>query len=126
MPHTKNLKGFTLVELIVTITIIAILGAIAFTAFNGFQSSARDSSRASDLANLSQGLDTYYIKTGSYPNPDNSFTVTYSGGSLWYQGTVGDTLINILSSNGSKLSKKPTDPLAPSREYTYSRSAYGN
>ncbi|MDP2103795.1 MAG: hypothetical protein Q8K26_02645, partial [Candidatus Gracilibacteria bacterium] len=109
-----------------TITIIAILGAIAFTAFNGFQSSARDSSRASDLANLSQALDTSYIKTGSYPNPDNSFTVTYSGGSLWYQGTVGDTLINILSSNGSKLSKKPTDPLTPNREYTYSRSAYGN
>jgi len=119
-------SGFTLVELIVTITIIAILWAIAFTAFNGFQSSARDSSRASDLANLSQAFDTSYIKTGSYPNPDNSFTVTYSGWSLWYQWTVWDTLINILSSNGSKLSKKPTDPLAPSREYTYSKSAYGN
>jgi len=126
MPHTKNLKWFTLVELIVTITIIAILWTIAFTAFNGFQSSARDSSRASDLANLSQALDTYYIKTGSYPNPDNSFTVTYSGWSLWYQWTVWDTLINILSSNGSKLSKKPTDPLTTTREYTYSKSAYGN
>jgi len=138
MNHTKNKplptspyqgrskSGFTLVELIVTITIIAILWAIAFTAFNGFQSSARDSTRASDLANLSQALDTSYIKSGSYPNPDNSFTVTYSGWSLWYQWTVWDTLINTLSSNGSKLSKKPTDPLAPSREYTYSKSAYGN
>lgn len=119
-------KGFTLVELIVTITIIAILWVIAFTAFKGFESSARDSTRSSDLANLSQWLDTSYIKTGSYPNPDNAFTVTYSGWSLWYQWTVWDTLINILSSNGSKLSKKPTDPLSPTREYTYSKSAYGN
>lgn len=71
--------GFTLVELIVVITILVILGTIAFTSISGFSGNARDSSRASDLSNLSKGLDITYQKTDSYPAPDNPFSVTYSG-----------------------------------------------
>lgn len=84
----KNLHGFTLVELIVVITILVILGTIAFTSLTGYSGSARDSNRVSDVSNISKGLDITYIKTGSYPTPDNFFSVTYSGGILWTQGTI--------------------------------------
>ena len=81
----KTYKGFTLVELIVVITILVILGTIGFVQLGSFAGGARDSSRVSDLTNISKGLDITMIKTGAYPNPDNSFTVTYSGGALWTQ-----------------------------------------
>ncbi|MDD2916992.1 MAG: type II secretion system protein, partial [Candidatus Gracilibacteria bacterium] len=47
-----SMLGFTLVELIVVITILVILGTIAFLNLSGFQSSARDSSRIENLSNL--------------------------------------------------------------------------
>ncbi|MDD3144849.1 MAG: type II secretion system protein [Candidatus Gracilibacteria bacterium] len=45
-------KAFTLVELIVVITILAILGTIAFINLQGYSVSARDSKRLSDITNI--------------------------------------------------------------------------
>ena len=42
-------KAFTLVELIVVITILAILGTIAFISLNGYSAQARDSKRLTDV-----------------------------------------------------------------------------
>jgi prepilin-type N-terminal cleavage/methylation domain-containing protein len=44
--------GFTLVELIVVITILVILGTIAFLNLSGFQGSARDGDRITTLKNI--------------------------------------------------------------------------
>lgn len=74
----RNSYAFTLVELIVVITILVILGTIAFISLSGYSGSARDSSRVSDITNLSKSLDIAYIKTSMYPSPDNAFSVTYS------------------------------------------------
>jgi prepilin-type N-terminal cleavage/methylation domain-containing protein len=124
--QSKKYKGFTLVELIVVITILVILGTIAFINLFGFQGSARDSARVSDLTNLSKSLDVAYIKTNTYPMPDNSFSVaSSSGGTIWYQGTIGDSVINILGAGAVKMNKKPTDPLKITKEYSYSKLAYG-
>jgi prepilin-type N-terminal cleavage/methylation domain-containing protein len=126
-PNTKKYTPFwfTLVELIVVITILVILWTIAFTSLAGYSGSARDSSRISDLTNISKGLDIAYAKTSSYPMPDSYFTVTYSGWNVWYQWEVGTTVMNILTSAGAKLSKQPPlDPLVTTAKYTYSKVAY--
>ncbi|MDD2745051.1 MAG: prepilin-type N-terminal cleavage/methylation domain-containing protein, partial [Candidatus Gracilibacteria bacterium] len=85
-PKNKYTFGFTLIELIVVITILAILGTIGFLSIGGYSSKARDSARISDVANLSKSLDVSIVTVGSYPTPDNSFAVTYSGGTIWNQG----------------------------------------
>ncbi len=127
--HKYNNKPFwfTLVELIVVITILVILWTIAFTSLWWYSSSARDSSRVSDLTNLSKALEITYQKMSSYPDPDNLFAVTYSGWLVWAQWTIGNTTINLINAWwGVKMNKKPTDPLVPSKEYSYSKLAYGN
>lgn len=82
---TKRRHGFTLVELIVVITILVILGTIAFVSLGSYAGTARDGSRVSDLANLSKGLDLFYVKNGSFPDPSGATSVTYSGAAIWQQ-----------------------------------------
>ncbi len=54
MRNTKS--AFTLVELIVVITILAILGTIAFISLQGYSAEARNSKRIQDLSSISSSL----------------------------------------------------------------------
>jgi len=56
----KN-RGFTIVELLVVIVVIAILAAITIVAYNGIQVRARDNVRKQDLAQISKALKLYAI-----------------------------------------------------------------
>jgi prepilin-type N-terminal cleavage/methylation domain-containing protein len=59
MRSTKN-QAFTLVELIVVITILAILGTIAFISLQGYSQDAKNSKVTSDVSSLAQKVN---IKT---------------------------------------------------------------
>lgn len=64
----KNKKnGFSLIELLVVLTIIAILSGAALAALTGFRASARDTKRVSDLRNTQNYLELYFNKCGRYP-----------------------------------------------------------
>ncbi len=120
MKKTQNNFWFTLVELIVVITILAILWTIAFISLQWYSAQARDSKRVSDIQNIKKSLELFSLNTWKYPEPDSYFTVKYWSQDLRYQWTVWDQVSTNLSKN---LNEKPTDPLTGS-EYTYSRT-YG-
>lgn len=63
----KTSSGFTIVELLIVIVVIAILAAITIVAYNGLQQRARDSQRDVDVATIQKALDLYYIDNGQYP-----------------------------------------------------------
>jgi prepilin-type N-terminal cleavage/methylation domain-containing protein len=64
----KNKKGFTLIELIVSVTIIAVLTIVGMVSFSGTNKGARDSRRMADLENIRMSLELYRQGTGdSYP-----------------------------------------------------------
>lgn len=60
-------KGFTLVELLVTISILAILTTIALIYYLGTQSRARDARRKSDLTTIQATLEQYHADQSYYP-----------------------------------------------------------
>jgi len=66
----KN-SGFTIVELLVVIVVIAILAAITIVSYTGISSRANNSALQSDLTNASQQLKMYYTLYGSYPTIDS-------------------------------------------------------
>lgn len=51
-------KAFTLVELIVVITILAILGTIAFISLQGYSGDAKNSKVTSDLRNIASAIES--------------------------------------------------------------------
>lgn len=53
----NNLQGFTLVELLVVITIIAILSVVGLTIFSGVQRNARDTKRRADIDAIAKALE---------------------------------------------------------------------
>ncbi len=59
-------EGFTLIELLVVIIIIGILAAIAVPVFMSQRSRAADATAKSDLRNLAQFEEAYFVDTNSY------------------------------------------------------------
>lgn len=77
----KNKYGFTLVELLVVISIIGILTMISVASYTTAQIKARDSQRKSDLDGISKALMLYYNDTGSFPGsfPFGDSAVGFTG-----------------------------------------------
>jgi prepilin-type N-terminal cleavage/methylation domain-containing protein len=111
----KNKKAFTLVELIVVITILAILWTIAFISFQNYSKNSRDWVRVADINSIKKTLELFITEKWFYPMPDNGTQITYSWATAWVQWTVWDNVII----NLWRINKKPTDPLT-NNEYTYS------
>lgn len=61
------MKGFTLVELLVVITIIAFLSTIGFVMYGQFTKSARDARRQSDLKFIQSALEDFHADQLYYP-----------------------------------------------------------
>lgn len=80
---TKNRSaGFTLVELIIVIVVIAILSAITVVGFNGIVSRSRDARRISDIDAISKALEQYYMVNNQYPVIGTG-TADPCGGEAW-------------------------------------------
>lgn len=61
------IKGFTLVELLIVVIILAILAAIVVPQFASSTDDAKISSAKSTLSNLRGAIDLYYQQHGKYP-----------------------------------------------------------
>lgn len=102
-------KGFTIVELLIVIVVIAILAAITIVAFNGVQQRARNAQVVSGVQAYNKALRSYYVDNGSYPGTAGCLGDNYPSGRCW-EGDSGTFDVNAtLDSNlSSYLSAKPT------------------
>jgi len=66
-------KAFTLVELLVTMAIIAVLAAIVAVSLTRSQKIARDTQRKSDLASVASALGNYFVDNKKYPAGNGAF-----------------------------------------------------
>lgn len=101
-------SGFTLVELLVVIVIIAILAAITMVAYNGIQGRARDAGRLSDIETIAKALELYYGDNGQYPYGSCTSGCLINGS---WSDTNDGSWANLASALVPKyISSMPTEP----------------
>ena len=102
-------KGFTIVELLIVIVVIAILAAISVVAYSGIQGRALDSRRLSDIKKIQQGIELYRIQNGAFPPVAdvNDWEMSH---------IVGNNFLRPLVTSGI-MSTVPLDPVNDSTSY---------
>ncbi len=63
----KKKRGFTLIELTVSISIIAIIIGTVVISFHNIRENARNSNRAQDIREIQIALERYYLDHQTYP-----------------------------------------------------------
>lgn len=95
--------GFTIVELLIVIVVIAILAAVTIVAYNGISNRATDSRRASDIAAIKRMLLIYHNDHGGLPMTGAG---KYTGTNIYagWDSSHSPTWLAFL---------KPTNPVIP-------------
>jgi len=117
-------KAFTLVEIIVVVSIVALLMTFGFSSYTSAQRRARDTKRVADMNEFINAINTFQLEERRGPNEDDfcESSIGNSGGSCpvsppqsrWVRGGVWNDLVG-----GGYLSELPTDPLNNSEYYYY-------
>lgn len=82
-------RGFTLVELMIGITIISILWTVGFISYIKHTSKVRDTARSSDIKNIVKVLNLHHTRWSKFPTPTDPVDITYSWAVVWSQGVFG-------------------------------------
>ncbi|HPF30886.1 MAG TPA: beta-propeller fold lactonase family protein [Candidatus Saccharibacteria bacterium] len=90
----KNINGFTIVEMLITIVIIGILMTIGITSFSNIRTEVQDQDKLSKATVISQALENYYEKHGEYPDCNQIVGVSSTDAS----STLDDIDPNIFAS----------------------------
>ena len=105
---SKNIgsnSGFTLIEILIVVAIIAILASVVLVGLGPTQQSGRDARRISDLHEVQTGLELYYSKYGAYPTSSS------------VNGSAYSAMSSLLKSSGIGVSSVPQDPSAGKTYY---------
>ena len=113
MQWAKQKSGFTIVELLIVVVVIAILAAITIVAYNGIQARTTVAAIQSDIRGAMSKIETYKVLNNTYPDNTDAaliavgFSISkglYSttGGNYLYCGsnTAPGYVIVVLGKNG--------------------------
>ena len=114
--------GFTLIELIIVISVLAILAGAMVPRFSGRLAAGRDARRLSDINMIRDAIDQYYQDKGVFPPANPNAT---AGG--WDVSDDGDFIPDLVDKG--YLTEVPRDPVNDAthqyRYFVYSKGQYG-
>lgn len=99
----KNTNGFTIVELLIVIVVIAILATISIVAYQGIQQRANNSKTLSAVNAYIKALQMYKVDNGQYPPTTSCLGLGYAD-NLCQSGAAGSVGVNNGNLNTTHLS----------------------
>ncbi len=111
----SRVSWLTIPELLVSMTILAILGTIWFISFTGYTQDAREMVRKTHVSDITKVMSLYKQKARKYPEATDGVDITYSWSTVWTQWTFGETTMAEIG----KIFGDMKDPKY-GNEYTYS------
>lgn len=99
----KRNSAFTLVELIVVITILSILATIWFLSYKSYTIDSRDTNRITNLNTIHEWLKVSKLTNGRYVKPDDFIYISW----LWYQWYAWENVKTTIKSTWNM--KDPSD-----------------
>lgn len=112
--------AFTLMELMVVITILSVLMLIVYSYFSWYIKESRDTARFYNLKTIDTSLNLFKSISWKYPIPTNWIDITYSWATLWTQWTFDDNMLRTIK----RLNQKPID-IVSLNDFSYSLSYNG-
>lgn len=107
-------SGFTIVELLIVIVVIAILAAITIVAYSQISARARDAERKDELTTLAKVTHLYNVDKGDYVQAGCGMVAVGAEGSGWlnsdYDGAGTAVTINDCLINNKNLARPLIDP----------------
>lgn len=103
-------KGFTIVELLIVIVVIAVLAAVTIVAYNGIQEKSRNTQVVSATASFVKAIRTYYVTYNDTVPMQSTAVQCFDGTSCWSGTDVPASLL--LRTELQKV--MPTLPVVPS------------
>lgn len=104
-------RGFTLIEILIVIAVIAILAGISLPYMKGMQDEGKTAEAAGELRTLATAIESFYIHNSkAYPNQQVAVDTTWQTASIC---AASPTIVKTAL----------VDPFLPTQEYSYATSA---
>ena len=108
-----NKKGFTILELLISVAIIAMLSAIILVGISSMRERSRDARRMSDVSEIQKALNLYFTNHNTFPVFPTEITIT------------GDDLFSVALEGERLITAVPSDPIPTFGSYKYQSNSTG-